>query len=632
MRTGFSMSRQASLRWRLPAALIAGLLGVVAVVTPVAATSPNPGGINFTLPIGFQVSGKITNAANVGVGGIGVGICTGDPNNCAGMVQTAADGTYTIRGVVAGSYYAFAIGETQRNYLNTWYAGASSVTDPTRATTFTVSGNVTGINITLVSGFTVAGTVTNGSVPAPNVEVDIDGYTGGGSARTDASGHYVVGGLNPGFYTTFVRPPVGSIYMAGYVSGGTVVEGFSGDQFQVSGNVTGNNVTLVSGNTLSGHLTGLSRPATVTAINDFSGYSIDVAANGDFAIPALWPDVQVQLIVNEKPSNPGDGQFPLGVYDGTSILNLDQSTAVNIDMSGGDVTGLNLTVPGRSSLQGHITGADALPVMGTATLCGPGGCGFETIGQGGAYAFWNLPDGSYSMYVSTMDHESGYVTATGVSPNQSDADPITIAGADVIRDVAIPAGYSISGRVTGPAGEPVASASVTASDTTGAIGGGAQTDANGYYTIHGLLPGDFNVSAGSPDGSAYVPGQYYWTLSGTTADYASAGVVTVPATATFITGTNPANAATSVSKSVVATVQFSDAVLGVSGTTVWLHALGSTKPIAATVTYDSVHHVASLTPKARLHGKTVYVLEVSGVTDTASVALQALSVQFTTSK
>jgi hypothetical protein len=546
-------------------------------------------------------------------------------------VTTAADGTYAIKGVTAGTYYAMAIGESPRNYLNTWYAGASSVTDPALATSFSVSGNVTGINIKLASGLTVAGTVTNGSVGIANVQVSIGGPSSQ-SAMTDGSGHYVVGGLTPGFYSMFLRPPAGSIYMAGNVAGGSVVEGFEGDQFQVAGNVVGADATLVSGNTLSGHIAGLTRPATVAAINDFSGYGLDVAANGDFSIPALWPDVQVELLVSEQNGNGIDQQFPIGIYDGTSTLSIDQSAGVNIDMSGGDVSGLNLTAPLTPSIQGHITGADALPVTGWATLCGPDGCGQVVIGSGGAYAFWNLPDGSYWIYVSSSEHESGYVTVSGVSGNQADADPIVVSGANVTRDAVIPVGYSISGRVTERGGAPVAGADVTALFSTGEFGSGGETDPAGYYTIHGLRPGDFIVGASGPQGGPYLPGQYYWTANGATTDFSAAGLITVPATATFITGTYPEAGSTGVSKSVVATVQFSDAVMGVSGTTVWLHALGSTKAITATVTYDATHHVASLTPKAKLHGKTAYVLEVSGVTDTASVALPPLSVQFTTSK
>jgi hypothetical protein len=617
-----------------PRALAAALTLAAALplvfAAPVAATSPDPSGINFALPTGFTVSGKVTNAANAGLGGIDVQICQDSLDFCAIDTQSTADGTFTLRGAGAGTYFAQAIGDSPRNLITSYYAGSSSTTDPTQATSFVVSGNTTGINIQLAGGLTVSGTVTDGTNPVANVEVDISGQSAG-NAKTDPSGHYVVGGLSPGFYTTLVRPTQGSIYIAGYVAGGTVVEGFDGEQFELSGDVTGRDVTLVSGNTLAGHISGLVRPATVSAVNDFSGYALDVAPNGDFSIPALWPDVPVQLDVAEGQTSSFDEQFPVGVYDGTSTLNIDQSAAVDIDMSGGDVH-LTLTAPSTPSVQGHVTGADSLAVHGWINLCGTGGCGTSTIGADGAYAFWNLPDDTYTLFVVSFDHEDGYVTATGVSPNQGDADPIAVSGSDVTRDVVVPAGYTISGRVTGPTGTPVANANVSATHTSHEFGRSAVTDSAGYYTIRGLRPDDYVVGANGPVGSDYIQGEHYWSPNGLVSDFDAAGVITLPATTTFITGTSPSNTATGVSKSVVVSVQFSDDVLGVSGTTIRLHPLGSTKAVTASVTYDATHHVASLAPKSKLHGKTTYVLEVSGITDTGSVAIPPISVQFTTSK
>jgi len=621
-----------SRRWAV--ALSIGLISALALASPVAATSPNPGGINLSLPIGFLVSGKVTNGSNVGVGGISIQICKDSLDFCAIGDLTAADGTFTLHGAPAGTYFATADGDSARNVITTYYAGSASTTDPNQATSFAVSGNTTGINIQMVSGFTVAGTVRDGhGNPVPNVNVFVNGGTASGQAVTDASGHYLAGGLLPGPATESVRPPAGSPFMAGPIAGGTVIEGFEGgDVFDISGDTTGRDIALVTGNTLSGHISGLTRPSTVTAINDASGYGLDVAPNGDFSIPALWPDVQVQLLVQEANANGIDQQFPIGVYDGTSTLSIDQSTAVNIDMSAGDVTGLNLTAPSTPSIQGHITGADGAAVVGWASLCGDGGCGQSHLGAGGAYAFWNLPDGSYTMYVSSAEHESGYVTVSGVSHDQGDADPIVVSGSDVTRDVVLPAGYSISGRVTGPSGEPVASANVFAGFTSHEVGKSAIADGSGYYTIRGLIAGDYVIGANGSAGSDYIQGEHYWSPNGVISDYDTAGVVTLPATTTFITGTTPSNGATGVSKAVVATVQFSDAVLGVNGATVWLHPLGSTKAVAAVVTYDAIHHAVSLDPKAKLHGKTTYVLEVSGVTDTGSVAIPPLSIQFTTSK
>jgi len=568
------------------------------MAAPVAATSTNPGGINFVLPTGFRVSGKITDATNAGVPNIAVGICTDDPGFCGGSVETASDGSFTIHGVQPGTYFALAVEESARNYLNTYYAGATSTTDPGLATSFTVAANVTGINIKLASGLTVSGTVLDdSSQPAANVEVDVSGGSSPGQAITDASGHYTAGGLVPGFYSLFVRPPRTSAYMPGPVAGGTVIEGFDGETFQVAANVSGKDVALVAGNTISGNVSGLVRPATITAFGSAAGYSMSIAANGDFAIPALWPDQLVQLTVQEDDTSGFDEQFPVGVYDGTSTLNIDQSTAVNVDMSGGDITGLNVAAPNTPSLQGHITGTDAVAVHGFVVLCSSNGCASSSIRSAGAFAFWNLPADTYTLKVIAFEHEGGYVTASGVSSNQADADPIVITSSDVVRDVSIPAGFSISGHVSGTAGEPVAGASINAEKTDFSANGAATTDALGNYTIRGLRDGDYLVSAQGPYGSDYI-GVFWWNANGNTTDDSQAGAITVPATTTFITGTNPENGSTNVPRTASMSVTFSDSVLGVSGATIWLHELGSTKHIGASIAYDATTHTAVLTPKS----------------------------------
>jgi hypothetical protein len=516
--------------------------------------------------------------------------------------------------------------------VSTFYAGATSTTDPNLATAFPVSGNVTGINIKLAAGITVAGTVLDGtSAPVPDVEVDVNGYGGGGSGFTDGAGHYVVGGLTPGSYSMFVRPSLGSDFMPGPVSGGTVIEGFEYDYFEITDNTTGKDVTLVAGNTIAGHISGLLRPATIEAAGSSAGYGYAVEANGDFTIPALWPDQPVQLIVQENPANQNDSQFPIGVYDGTSTLNIDQSSAVNVDVSGGDVTGLSLAVPTTPSVSGHITGADAVAINGWVRLCGNGGCGQSTIAADGSYGFFNLPNDSYTMYVVAAEHLDGYLTATGVSRDFGDADPIVVSGIDVTRDAALPAGFTISGHVSGPSGEPVAGASVSSTFTSFEPAHGQLTDAAGNYAIRGLSAGDYFVTAGGPQDGDYV-GYNYWSPSGTTQDSSLAGVITLPSTSAFLTGTSPFGGAVNVAKTASMSASFSDAVLNVSGATVWLHQKGSTKHIVAAVSYNASTHVATLVPKTKLHGKTAYVFEIAGVTGADATPIPPVSIQFMTAR
>ena len=71
--------------------------------TPVLAARGDSAGIAISLPTGLRVSGRITNSLGSGIAGAFVGVCeTWD--SCAWGAETADDGTYTVRGVLAGSY------------------------------------------------------------------------------------------------------------------------------------------------------------------------------------------------------------------------------------------------------------------------------------------------------------------------------------------------------------------------------------------------------------------------------------------------------------------------------------------------------------------------------------------------
>ena len=82
------------------------------------------------------------------------------------------------------------------------------------------------------------------------------------------------------------------------------------------------------------------------------------------------------------------------------------------------------------------------------------------------------------------------------------------------------------------------------------------------------------------------------------------------------------------------TATFSEAVQGVSDSTVFLRASGSTTNIAATVTYDATTRVATLDPTANLAAGTTYTATLTGGTtairDSANLALATTSWSFTT--
>ena len=597
-------------------------------ISPVAGSGVS--GIDVVLPTGVTVSGTVTDSSSTPLAGIGVGVCRDDPGNCGGGAQTAADGSFTIHGLTAGTYFAGAFGDSSRNLVNTFYTGGGGSPNPADAVAFEVSGATTGIDITMSEGLTAQGTIRDpDGQPVAGVNVSFNGTGSGGSADTDALGHYFVGGLASGFYNVFVRPPIDSPFTVGSLSDGSIVEDFDSG-VSISGDTTDIDATLVRGRMISGNLAGRTRPGRVTAIDTMAGYAYDLAPNGDFTIPGLWPDQPTGLVFEEADSNFGGG-FPIGVYDGTATLSIDQSTAAQIDLSGGDVTGLDLGVPVTPSVQGQLVGEDGGVPHGWISLCGNGGCGTTGIGASGEYALWNLPADTYTLRVTAFDYVDGYVTANGgVSTDVSNALSIVVASGNVTQDVTLPVGLTISGHVTGPLGEAVVGGSVSAFDQTVGFGRFATTDGNGDYVIRALQPGDYTLGFNGPDGGDYLFG--YWSETGYTPDFESAGVVHVAAPVPSITGTSPANGATGVSRSTWITATFSGPVLDVNKRTVWLHAADSSKRVDAKVVYDAATNTITLKPSAKLRALTTFVVEINGLTGGDGTALDPTSFLFTTGR
>jgi Ca2+-binding RTX toxin-like protein/methionine-rich copper-binding protein CopC len=98
-----------------------------------------------------------------------------------------------------------------------------------------------------------------------------------------------------------------------------------------------------------------------------------------------------------------------------------------------------------------------------------------------------------------------------------------------------------------------------------------------------------------------------------------------------VTDRAPAPGATNVPVGTNITATFSEAVTGVSGTTVTLTAAGATAPIAATVTYDPATRTATLDPQANLALNRVYTVRLTnGIRDAGRNTLAATSWTFTT--
>lgn len=165
---------------------------------------------------------------------------------------------------------------------------------------------------------------------------------------------------------------------------------------------------------------------------------------------------------------------------------------------------------GGSSISGSFVSAQGNPVPDVnVTLLGAvAGDGFSSpttnTDGNGAFVFTGVPDGTYGIQFSS-DGSCGspwsqyYFTPSGISAQESDAEPITVAGSDVGGlTVTCPQTYAISGKVLGPSGKALASISIEALGSN--TYDNADSQADGSFSITGLMPGDYTLSVDDESG------------------------------------------------------------------------------------------------------------------------------------
>lgn len=615
-------------RQRARRLLVLASVVALAALTPQAAIASPTGteNINLTLPSGLDLSGVVTDPNGDPIADVNVGICPDEFSCFAAAAISSGAGSYTVLGIVPGTYYL----RTDINgYVNVWLGpGGSSVTDFASAAAIEITQDVTGIDLQLEAGFSLSGTLFDpDSQPVAGIDVSVSGDGGGGQATTDENGAYTITGLLESWYTFEVRPPAGSPFTTGTVSNGAVIKEFEQGLF-LDGNVSGFDVELVEGRTISGTVTGLTQLANANVSN--GNYGVIIGEDGTFAIRGLWPDDLQQLFISHEPVSNFDEQFPIGVYDGTSVLATDQSTAALIDTSAGDVDLGTLTAPTLPTITGTVVDDLGDPVPGWVTLCGEVGCASSDLASDGTYAFLNLPDSTFTMYISSGNHLDGYLTASGgVSREYEDALEIVVAGEDQVFDAELLIGMSVSGHISGAGGVALANVGVSVYSESLGYFGASVTDANGDYLITGLIEGDYVMRA-YPEGGDYFAG--YWSYGGYVQNEEDADAFHVPMDLTVVDSSDPLDGATGVSRSVHPSVTFSGDVTNVSSATVQLHVQESTALLKGTVVYDAGTRTATFTPKTKLKGRTTYVLEVSGVLDTGGLPVPPVSVTFTTGR
>jgi protocatechuate 3,4-dioxygenase beta subunit len=316
--------------------------------------------------------------------------------------------------------------------------------------------------------------------PVVNADISLwnpDDSTGGWG-QTDENGDYIIEGLLPGTYIMNIYP-LGFDLMGAEIPGIVVNAGKTTIRDVVleqrgKGSVAGK-VTDSQGTPVEGANIFLFAHPHMGEGEGFRETQTDV--NGNYVIDDLWAGSYHMIVTPPVGSKLIERHIPDIVVSTAATLIKD------VILEYGDV------------VAGTVRDSAGKPVAGaTISLWDPEthvSASARTDAEG-KYTSTGLPPGTYNMNVIPPPGSNLlWVQFTGV---------VVIAGETTNRDVVLEQGAMVTGKVTDPAGKPVANASISLWDPVTFASGSALTDADGIYTASALRSGTYNMAIMPPFG------------------------------------------------------------------------------------------------------------------------------------
>ena len=411
--------------------------------------------VEVQLDHGVHVTGRVTSPDGSPLGGVSVMAMPAGSRRFpggAGMggAVTDASGEYSLENIESGDKsFTFE----RSGYLTT-------------QKTATISGSDARVDAQLNTGLRITGTVVSDSgVPQPDAFVSAssasDSPFGGRSTRTDANGQFEMADLAPGRYSF-------SASKAGYASGSLKdVDIAAGAPVRI---------TLQTGGTITGHITGLSADETsragVIAQSGSSRATGAVDSGGNYRIDGA-PTGTVRVYASVAT---GIG----GRFTPAQSVQLDPGGNVQVDLAfaSGTVRG-RVTRDGKPAAQAMVMFA---PRAGQATTMAR-----TSTDSDGNYEAQGLSDATYDVQVVDL---SG-----GGTPYRTSFD---VHGEGTLNiDIK---SATVRGRVLDAStGQPIGDAAVQIRGTAeGTLRGPLRTlpsDTSGAFIIDSVPPGTYNVSA-----------------------------------------------------------------------------------------------------------------------------------------
>jgi hypothetical protein len=350
------------------------------------------------LAAGGQISGRVTDAASsLGVGSVDVDVYDAGQNFVT-STQTGADGTYTVSGLVTGTYEVGFV-PTSGNYLSQFFDGETSLA-AADAVPVTAGATTLGINAALAPGGQISGTVTDASSQGiGNVEVDVYDASQNfvTSTMTAADGTYALSGLATGRYEVGV--PSSGVYASQFYNGKASLATADAVPVTAASPPTTVDLALLAGAQISGIVTDTAAPA-----NPVPGVEVDVYdASGNFVASTQTGGDGTYTLSGLFPASYKIGFVPTSVgyaaqFNG-GAASLAAANPVAVPAGGTKTVDAALVAGGQ--IAGTVTDASSAALLGRVRVAVYDSSGTviasATTASDGTYTVLGIAPGSYNV-------------------------------------------------------------------------------------------------------------------------------------------------------------------------------------------------------------------------------------------
>ncbi len=457
---------------------------------PVAVTTgQNTANINFALEPGGTISGVVYDNLGNPLAYISVeGHRIDGPGG--GGATTGADGSFTLEGLPFGQYSISAPGsdrweENDGDWAREHYYDLVAVSEN--------SPSVTGINLSLVQGGSITGTVYDEmGHPLVNADVWADDYWGrgwAGGTRTDENGNYTIRGLaDGGQYRVAARAPgrVQKFYQ------NTLDWDQATPVIVTTGQDTASiNFALDPGGTISGVV--YDNQGHPLADISVGGHRIDgpggagatTREDGTYTLEGL-PFGEYEIVAPESDR--------WGANDGNWAQSYNDLVIVSVNSP--NMAGINLSLVRGGRITGRVYDELGNPLANADVWAEywDGWAGGTRTDDNGNYILQGLADGQYRVTAKAPGRVQKRYLNTFMWDQMT---PVVVtSGQDTANiNFALEPGGTISGVVYDDQGHPLADISVDAWWHGPDSSIGATTGTDGSFTLEGLPFGEYEILA-----------------------------------------------------------------------------------------------------------------------------------------